>query len=508
VSLATAAPRASTVDVEPYAVGVASAVFRSIDSLDLQVRRTRRRERCEVHRSSIRLLVVATPEVRYARTTDGAHLAFTVTGAGPIDLVEVGNGTNMSIEAADEQPRWLAFVDALSAFSRLVRFDPRGIGLSDPLPASGATIEQYAEDTLAVMDAAGSVETALLAVGHSGPVAIYLASTRPSVVRALVLVNTYARVVRSDDYPHGIPASVYDRFVDVLVDPATGSGKSTGPVDDLPLMAPSRGGDSEFRTWWRLSGHRGASPATARAMFRLARDSDVRSLLPEVRAPSLVVHSVANNYVRVDHGRYLASHLSKVMFSEVPSADHLPWTDDQDVAGEIEEFLTGTRHAPAGNRRLATILFSDIVHSTETARSLGDRVWRGRLDRHDVLAQRQISRFGGRFVKSMGDGVLATFDGPAAAIRCAQTMSDAMTQIGVAIRCGIHIGEIEQRGDDIAGIAVHTAQRICASAGSGETFVSRMVTDLVAGSGIEFEDRGTYALKGVSGSWNLFAAKR
>jgi class 3 adenylate cyclase len=456
---------------------------------------------------STRLLVVTAPEVRYAKTSDGAHLAFVVLGHGPIDLVEVGNGSNMSIEAAIEQPGWRAYVEALSSFARLIRFDARGIGLSDPLSANGATIEQYASDTLAVMAAAASDEAALVATGHSGPVAIFLAATKPSAIRALVLINTYARIVRADDYPVGIPPSIFDRFVDSLVEPPATPAAASPAIDDLPLMAPSRMGDGAFQSWWREAGHRGASPAAARAMFMMSRDTDVRDLLPQVHVATLVLHAVGNNFVRVDHGRYLGTHISKARFTELASADHLPRTDDTGTVGEIEEFLTGTRHAPTGKRRLATVLFTDIVQSTEAVRSLGDQAWRERLDRHDLLTERQVSRFGGRLVKSTGDGVLATFDGPAAAILCAKAIADGVAQIDVSIRCGVHIGEIEQRGEDIAGIAVHTAARICSAAQSGETLVSRTVTDLVAGSGIDFEDRGEHQLKGVPGSWHLFAVK-
>jgi class 3 adenylate cyclase len=450
---------------------------------------------------------VTAPDVRYAKTSDGAHLAFTVLGDGPIDLVEVGNGTNMSIEAAHDEPRWQGYVDAIADFARFIRFDPRGIGLSDPLGVGGATIEQYASDTLAVMAAAGSDEAALSAAGHSGPAAIFLAATKPSAIRALVLINTYARNLRADDYPEGIPLDLFDRFVDALVEPPSPSADPSEVVDDLPLMAPSRTDDAAFRTWWRQAGHRGASPSTARAVFKMSRDADVRDLLSQVQAPTLVLHSVGDKFVRAGHGEYLATHIAKARFIRIDSADHLPWTDDTDTVGEIEEFLTGTRRAPTGNRRLATVLFTDIVQSTEAVRTLGDQAWRDRLDRHDVLADRQISRYGGKLVKSMGDGVLATFDGPAAAIRCAAAMADGVTQIGVSIRCGVHVGEIEQRDEDIAGIAVHTASRICGSAQPGEILVSRTVTDLVAGSGIEFEDRGEQQLKGVPGAWQLFAVR-
>lgn len=450
---------------------------------------------------------MAAPEVRYAKTSDGAHLAYVVLGDGPLDVVEVGNGSNMSIEAAQDEPRWLGYLDAIAAFARFVRFDPRGIGLSDPLGAGGATIEQYASDTLAVMSAASSKEAALVAAGHSRPVAVFLAATKPEAIRALVLINTYARILRADDYPVGVPPGLYDRFFESLVEPPSAATAASDEVDDLPLMAPSRMDDGVFRNWWRQAGHRGASPATARAMFTMSRDSDVRDLLAQVQAPTLVLHAAGNNFVRAGNGQYLADHISKSKFVEIASADHLPWTDDTDTAGEIEEFLTGTRHAPAGNRRLATVLFTDIVQSTEAVRSLGDEAWRDRLDRHDVLAERQISRHGGKLVKTMGDGVLATFDGPAAAIRCAKAMADGVTQIGVSIRCGVHVGEIEQRDEDIAGIAVHTAARICSAAEAGEILVSRTVTDLVAGSGIAFDDRGEHELKGVPGSFQLFAVR-
>jgi class 3 adenylate cyclase len=450
-------------------------------------------------------VVVAAPEVRYAKTPDGAHLAFVVLGSGAVDVVEVGNGSNMSIEAAYDEPRWEAYLAALGSFARLIRFDPRGIGLSDPLGASGATIEQYANDTLAVMKAAASDEAVLLATGHAGPVAIYLAATQPTLVRALILNNAYARVVRGDDYPYGVPLDLYNLFVESLVDPAP--EPAVEEADDLPLMAPSRLGDPAFKSWWRQTGHRGASPATALAMFTLARDSDVRELLPEIQVPVLVVHARDNQFVRVELGRYLADHTPKATYIEISSANHLPWSDDTDLVGDIEEFLTGTRHAALGNRRLATVLFTDIVGSTEAALGLGDQAWRDRLDRHDLLTERQLLRFSGRLVKTTGDGVLATFDGPAAAIRCAQAIADAVSQIGFGIRCGIHVGEVEQRDDDIAGIAVHTAQRICSAAEPGEILVSRVVSDLVAGSGIEFEDQGEYELKGVPGAWRLFAVR-
>jgi class 3 adenylate cyclase len=449
--------------------------------------------------------VGAEAAISYAKTADGSHLAFLVLGDGPVDLIEVGSGTNMSIEAAGDEPRWDAYLGRLSSFSRLVRFDHRGIGLSDPLGPSGATVELWATDTLAVMHAAGRGEAALVATGHAGPAAIYLAATRPELVRALVLINSYARLLRAPDYPAGIPAELFDTFVDHLIEPTGATGETA--LDDVPLMAPSRVGDGAFRAWWRDAGRRGASPAAARAMHTMARGSDVRDLLPRVQAPTLVLQTAENSYTRAPHGRYLATHLPGARYVELPGADHLAWTDESDFAGEMEEFLTGARHVAPTNRRLATVVFTDIVGSTEEARRLGDRAWRERLDRHDLLTQRQVTRFGGQLIKTTGDGALASFDGPAGAIRCVSAIVEAVAQLGMTVRAGIHVGEIEQRNDDIAGIAVHVAQRICSAAEPQEILVSRTVVDLTAGSDLAFIDRGEHELKGVTGSWQLFAVQ-
>jgi class 3 adenylate cyclase len=447
---------------------------------------------------------VGTTDVRYAKTVDNAHLAYTVSGSGLIDLVEVGNGTNISFDAENDQARWEAYVERLGAFARVIRFDPRGIGLSDPLGGARPTCEGWADDAVAILDAAGAAAPALIAVGHSGPVAIFLAATRPERVRALVLINTCARLLRAPDYPNGLPEELFARFVDGLVEPAP---KESAPTDDLPLMAPSRVDDAPFRDWWRAAGHRGASPATSRAMHLMAAESDVRTLLARVQAPTLVLHSRDNRYMRAAHGQFLAQHLPTATYKEMRSGDHLPWTGDADFVGEIEEFLTGTRQVVPSDRRLATIVFTDIVQSTDEAQRLGDRVWRDRLDQHDLMTGRQIARFGGQHIKATGDGVLATFDGPGRAVRCALAIHEATAQLGLTIRAGVHAGEIEQRGDDIAGIAVHIAQRICATAQPGETLVSRTITDLAAGSGIEFEHRGEQHLKGLDGAWHLYRAR-
>ena len=251
--------------------------------------------------------------MRYGKTVDNAHLAYTVFGSGQIDLVEVGNGTSISFDATNDQPRWAAYVERLGAFARVIRFDPRGIGLSDPLGGARPTCEGWADDAVAIRDAASAAAPALIATGHSGPVAIFVAATRPERVRALVLINTYARLLRAPDYPPGLPEELFDRFVDGLVEPAP---NDSAPTDDLPLMAPSRVDDAPFRDWWRAAGHRGASPATARAMHLMAAESDVRTLLARVQAPTLVLHAGENRYIRAAHGQFLADHLPTATYKD------------------------------------------------------------------------------------------------------------------------------------------------------------------------------------------------
>lgn len=445
-------------------------------------------------------LVVSSPDTRYARAADGLHIAFQVSGEGPLDVVEIGDGTLFPIDATSEQARWQAHVDRLTSFSRLVRFDPRGIGLSDPLGVSSPfTLEQWAADTLAVLDATGSERAVLMGTAQFATAAILLAATHPERTQALVLINAFARIVRTPDYPVGIPAAVVESFFEGLVDP------QAPQADDVPLMAPSLAHDDSFRAWWRRAGHRGASPAMASAVWRMLLDCDVRALLGDLAVPALVVHARDNAFIRIGHGRYLAERIPGAHYVELASADHVSWVCAADVAGEVEEFLTGTRQIPASHRPLAAVLFTDIVGSTELAALLGDRAWKERLDQHDEMTGRQIRRFAGRFVKSTGDGTLATFDAPARAIQCALAIRDALHQLGLGVRAGVHIGEIELRGDDVAGIAVHIAQRISSLAGPGDVLVSRTIVDLVAGSDLTFEDCGEHELKGVPGDWRLFA---
>jgi class 3 adenylate cyclase len=439
------------------------------------------------------------PETRYASTADGLHIAYQTEGGGPLHLIELTNGTLFSIDATPEQPRWQNYVDRLASFTSLIRFDLRGIGLSDPLGSSDPpTVEQWASDALAVLDAEQVEETAVVAVSFGGLAALLLAATHPERVRALILVNSYACLLRSDDYPVGVPLQVWERFSETVIEPGPSS------ADDLPIMAPGLASDASFSSWWRRAGHRGASPAAARAVWR-AVSIDLRSILGTLQVPTLVVHAGANEFIRVGHGRYLADHIPTARYVELDTADHVPWSSDADFVGEIEEFLTGERQLAPTDRLLATVLFTDIVSSTEQATALGDQAWKERLELHDRAIDRQLARFGGLLVKRTGDGVLATFDGPARAVQCAVAIRDAIRQVGLTIRAGLHTGEIEQRGTDVAGIAVHIAQRVQGVAQPGEVLVSRTVVDLVGGSGLRFEDRGEHALKGVPDPWRLFS---
>ena len=439
------------------------------------------------------------PETRYATTTDGLHIGYQVEGSSPLTVIELTNGTLFSVDAAAEQPRWQAYVDRLASFSRLIRFDLRGIGLSDPLGSSDPpTVEQWAGDALAVLDDQEIEQAVLLGVHFGGTAALFLAATHPERVRALVVVNGYARLTRSDDYPFGVPASVMEGFRESLVEPGAASG------DDLPLMAPSMISDADFAAWWRRAGHRGASPSTARAVWR-ASETDLRPILAGLQVPTLVLHARHNQFCRAGNGRYLAEHIVGAKYVELDTADHVPWASNADIAGEVEEFLTGTRQMVPSDRFLATVLFSDIVGSTQQVTAVGDRAWTALLEQHDRAIDRQLKRFGGHLVKQTGDGVVAIFDGPARAVQCAASIRDALRQLGIAVRIGVHVGEIERRGDDVAGVAVHIAQRVQAKAGPGEVLVSRTVVELVVGSDLDFVDRDEHELKGLPGTWRLFA---
>jgi class 3 adenylate cyclase len=442
-------------------------------------------------------------EIKYAKSGK-VHVAYQVIGEGPIDLLAFGNGTTISIDR-DDEPHLRRFDRRLASFSRLIRFDPSGLGLSDPLSAgSSLTIESWMHDAVAVLDAVGSSRAALFGVGEGGLAAMLFSATYPERTSAQVLVHCFARLARDSDYPWGVPQHVIEKFVDAVTNP----DHQGDAVDDVAMMAPSLATDVEFRSWWKHAGQRAASPATAKAINLLAAHTDLRALLPSIKTPTLVLNRLHNDFFPISHGRYLAENIAGAKLVELPGRDHLPFVGDTDaLLGEIEEFLTGARTTRDVDRVLATILFTDIVDSTKRAASTGDHRWRELLDNHDRMAERQVHRFGGRHIKTTGDGILATFDGPARAIQCGRALCEGASELGVDVRVGLHTGEVERRGDDVAGIAVNIAARVQAQAQPGEVWVSRTVADLVAGSGITFSDRGERQLKGVPGTWQLFAVE-
>ena len=356
------------------------------------------------------------------------------------------------------------------------------------------------DDLKTILDAVGSERPVLLALGHGGVLAMLFAATYPERVGGLILINCYARLIQGTDYPYGYPPEVED-FVVAKTEAEWGA---TGWAVDY--IAPSVSGDESVKSWFTRMERLACTPGIAAAMQRAIFHQDVRDVLPAVQAPTLVMHVVGDRHVRVEHGRYLAQHISGTRYVELPGEDH--WYQCGDSAepaySEMTAFLGVERQPTETDRSLATLVFCDVVHSTDLVHQLGDRRWHDVLDRLDDLVERQVERFRGRVVKAMGDGHLASFDGAGRAVRCAQVLVDGSHALGLTLRCGLHTGEVELRGDDIAGIAVHLAQRVQSVARPDEVLVSRTVTDLVAGSGIEFEDRGEHELKGVPGSWRLY----
>jgi class 3 adenylate cyclase/pimeloyl-ACP methyl ester carboxylesterase len=441
-----------------------------------------------------------TPEPNYAKSGD-VHIAYQVVGEGPIDLVYVAEFMN-SIEAQWEEPQYARYLERLASFSRLICFDSRGKGLSDPVALDQLpTLEQWMDDVRVVMTSAGSQRAALLGVAGGGMMSMLFAATYPDQVEALVLVNSYARLTRAADHPSGTPLNQEE---DVVREMQYGWGRGIL----LERVAPSMSGDSAFRRWFGKYQRLGSSPGTVVAMRRMIQQTDVRHVLSSIHVPTLVVHRKDNWWVDGRQGRYLAEHIPGAKLVEVPGVDYFPFLGDADaVLDPIEEFLTGALRGARSDRVLATVLFTDIVDSTKRAADLGDTRWRDLLDRHNDVVRRALDRFRGREIDTTGDGFLAIFDGPARAVRCAEAIREGVRPLGLELRTGMHTGEVEVVGDDIRGIAVHIGARVAALAESGETLVSSTVKDLVAGSGIEFEDRGAHSLKGVPGEWHLFAAK-
>jgi class 3 adenylate cyclase len=433
---------------------------------------------------------------RYA-DSNGQSIAFQIHGEGSLDLVLVP-GFVSHVELIWEDPTMARFLRRLMSFSRLIVFDKRGQGLSDR-PGRPPTLEESMDDLRAVMDAAGSRRAAILGVSEGGPTSALFAASHPSRVSALVLYGTWARMLKTPDHPQGIEARLLDQLGDLFRE------RWGGPVG-AGLWAPSVADDPAFCRWWARLLRQGTSPTGALALLDLYREIDVRAVLPTIAVPTLVLHRVDDLVVGEPQGRYLADSIPGARYVALEGADHLPWIGDQDaLLDEIEEFLVGSRRAHEPDRTLATVLFTDIVGSTETAAELGDRAWRDLIGRHDDIIRRQLTVHRGHEIKTLGDGFLATFDGPARAIRCATSIRDALSPLGLPIRSGIHTGEVELTDGDIVGMAVNIGARIGALADPGEVRVSSTVKELVVGSGLDFVERGVFTLKGAPGEWRLFA---
>jgi class 3 adenylate cyclase/esterase/lipase len=434
------------------------------------------------------------PETRYAKSGD-VRIAYQVAGKGDLDLVFVP-GFVLNVDLAWEEPGWAYFFERLGAFSRLIRFDKRGTGLSDRM-VDIANLEDRMDDVRAVMDAVGSERAALFGVSEGGPMSLLFAATYPERARALVLYAAYARhpTVSRDNIAEHLD----------LIDRTWGTGEYM-----MRFMAPSRAADEAFRRELARRERQGASPSSAMTIVRMNSEIDARDILPTIRVPSLVLHRVGDTRVTVDAGRYLATHIPGAKYAELPGTEHNPFGErdiTDRIVDEAEEFLTGSRGDVEPDRVLATVLFTDSVDSTKRAAQLGDRDWRLLRDRHDDAVRQELGRFRGREVKTLGDGFLATFDGPARAVRCASAIIERVRPLGMDVRSGLHTGDIEIQRDDVGGIAVHIAARVAEMAGAGEVLVSNTVRDLVAGSGLRFHDRGRHMAKGLAEPLHLFAAE-
>jgi class 3 adenylate cyclase len=434
----------------------------------------------------------------YAQSPDGVNIAYQVHGGGPRDLVFVP-GFVSHLELLWEEPSMARFLRRLASFSRLVVYDKRGQGLSDR-PGRPPTLEESMDDLGAVMDAAGCGRAAIFGVSEGGPMSMLFAATHPARLSSLVLYGTFARMLTSPDFPEGVPAEMFDAWEEQV-------REEWGGAVGVALWAPSELGNPELEQWWARLLRQGTSPSGALDLLNLYREIDVRGVLSAIDVPSVVIHRADDLLVPARQGRYLAEQIPAARYVELEGEDHLYTVGDQDaLLEEVEEFLVGSRRGHDAERALATILFTDIVGSTETAAKLGDRRWRDLLERHDATVRRQLAVHRGREVKTMGDGFLATFDGPARAIRCASAIRDGLEGIGIEVRAGVHTGEVETIDGDVGGIAVNIGARVGALAGAGEVLVSSTVRELVVGSGIEFAERGVHRLKGAPDEWRLFAA--
>jgi class 3 adenylate cyclase len=447
--------------------------------------------------------VAQAPRTRYASCGD-LDIAYQVLGDGPVDLV-VMPGPFIPIDSIDAEPSMYRFFRRLAAFCRVIRFDHRGMGMSSRIGADNITPSCWAEDARTVMDAVGCERATIFGTGYTAMSAILLAAGYPDRISNLVIVNGAARTLWANDYPAGAALTGASPFTSVALDPdAVDQG-----FDVLEQVAPSVAADAAFRAWWDLAGNRAASPSMARRSSQALLEGDVREQLSLITAPTLILHRSDARFVGVDHGRYLAEHIAGSRYVELSGADTIYWVGETTaVLDEIEEFITGVRGGSDAERVLTTIVFTDIVGSTERAAELGDDRWHALLDNHDNVVRRQLERFRGIEVNTVGDGFVAIFASPSTAIDCADAIVDAVRPLGIEVRVGIHAGEVEVRGDDIAGMAVHIGARVAALAAPSEVLVSSTAREIVTGSRRQFIERGEYELKGVPGRWRVHTLVR
>jgi class 3 adenylate cyclase/esterase/lipase len=440
------------------------------------------------------------PVTGYARLGD-QRIYYQTIGEGPPDLI-INTGAWGSIDIEWEDPEIRLFFQKTALFGRTIRFDRRGSGASDPIPlGSLPPWESFMDELECVMDHVGSKRATVLGIADGGPASMLLAANRPDLVDSLVPYCTYARLVSDDAYPYGVPQEGVDTFV-------RDAGNAWGTPESAAMWLPSKADDPSFLDWQAKVQRAVSSPSAWEAYTRQSMEHDVRSILPAIRVPTLVMHVKNNPLMPIDFGRYIADHIEGARMIELEGADVAPyWEQPDEILAILGEFVTGTKPEPVMNRRLATVMFTDIVDSTRKAEKMGDGPWRALLDVHDETTRRLVSRNGGKVVKTTGDGVLATFDGPGRAIRCAGALGEELSKVNISLRTGIHAGEIEMRGADVGGLAVHLASRVMSAASPGEILVSRTVRELVVGSGIAFADRGPHRLKGIEGDWQLYSVQ-
>ncbi len=430
---------------------------------------------------------------QYAKNGD-IHIAYQVHGSGPLDLV-LCSGAATHLDVLQEDPSYRRHCLQLASFSRLICFDKRGMGLSDRVRSG--TLEERMEDMHTVLDAAGSARAALLGVSEGGPMSMLFAASHPERTSALILCGAEVRERTAEDWPWG--ESTPEEFEAAMreLSQRWGAGRA------IDVIAPSIANDATRAWWGKLQAH-SMTPGDAEAFMRIAFDIDVRHVAPAIHVPTLIIHRDQDRICHVENARWLARHIPGACYVELQGVDHAPFAGDDDIVPEIQEFLTGTREAKEPGRVLATVLFTDLVASTEMVRERGDLAWRDLVERHHAAVRRELARFRGTEIDTAGDGFLASFDGPARAIRCALAIVKALAALGLKVRAGLHSGECERANGKLTGIAVHAGARIAATAGAGEVVVSSTVRDLVAGSGLLFVDRGAHDLKGIDEPWRLF----